>query len=116
MSDAPWSGNESLPLTMAQRVDAACNCFEQAWKGDRRPAIEDYLADLSEPERAALLRELVPQDIDYHRLAGEDPQPEEYHARFPVLTFSLASLFEEPVTGPPAPLPGECADLPAVPG
>jgi hypothetical protein len=50
-----------------------------------RPAIEDYLADLPEPERAALLRELVPVDADYRRWHGEDPQPHKYHARFPSL-------------------------------
>jgi serine/threonine-protein kinase len=85
MSDAPWSGNESLPLTMAQRVDAACNRFEQAWKDGRRPAIEDYLADLPESERAALVRELVPLDADYRRRHGEEPQPPDYRTRFPHL-------------------------------
>jgi hypothetical protein len=67
MSDPPWSGNESLPLTMAQRVDAACNRFEQARLAGGRPAIEDFLADIPEPERTALLRELVPLDGDYRR-------------------------------------------------
>jgi serine/threonine-protein kinase len=85
MSDAPWSGNESLPVTMAQRVDAVCNRFEKAWKEGRRPAIEDFLADTPEPERTALLRELVPLDADYRRRHGEEPQPHDYHARFPTL-------------------------------
>src|SRR5262245_30405303 len=83
MSGAPRSGNESLPLSLAQRVDAACNRFEHAWKEGRRPAVEDFLADTPEADRAVLLLQLIALDIDYRRLAGEDPQPEQYHARFP---------------------------------
>jgi len=85
MSDAAWSGNESLSLTLAQRVDAACTRFEKSWKEGPPPAIEDYLADFPEPERAALLRELVPLDADYRRSHGEEPQSSDYSARFPDL-------------------------------
>jgi WD40 repeat protein len=82
MTEGPWSGNESLPLSVAKRVDAACTRFEQAWKEGRRPAVEDFLADVPEPERAALLCELVPLDVDYRRRHGEKPQAHEYRARF----------------------------------
>jgi tetratricopeptide (TPR) repeat protein/tRNA A-37 threonylcarbamoyl transferase component Bud32 len=105
MSDAPWSGNESLPLTMAQRVDAVCCRFEQAWKEGRRPALEDYLADTPEPERPALLRELVPLDADYRRAHGEDPQPQDYHARFPSLDPQwLTQVLAAPAAPAPKPI------------
>ena len=39
----PWSGNESLPYSIAQRVDAACYRFEKACKEGRHPRIEDFL-------------------------------------------------------------------------
>jgi hypothetical protein len=108
-NDAPWSGNESLPLSMAQRVDAACNRFERAWQDGHRPVIEDYLVEMSEPERAALLPELIPLDIAYRRLAGEDPQPEQYHARFPEIGSQwVADLAAGPQAPPPKSGPAPC--------
>jgi tRNA A-37 threonylcarbamoyl transferase component Bud32 len=85
MNDAPGSGNVSLPLTMAQQVDAVCTRFEQAWMAGGRPVIEDFLAGMPEPDRSAALRKLLPVDADYRRHHGEQPQPREYHARFPSL-------------------------------
>src|SRR5262245_1534811 len=41
--EVPWTGNESLPLSLARRVDAACYRFELAWKAGQQPRIEDYL-------------------------------------------------------------------------
>ena len=85
MKETAWSGNESLPLSMAQRVDAACSRFDKAWKEGQRPRIESFLGETLDPERAALLRELIPLDADYRRRNGEEPRPEEYLARFPSL-------------------------------
>jgi WD40 repeat protein/tetratricopeptide (TPR) repeat protein len=112
MSDAPWPGNESLSLTMAQRIEVVCDRFERAWKDGHRPVIEDYLVEMPEPHRAALLRELIPLDIAYRRLAGEDPLPEEYHARFPEIGCQWAG---DLVTGPeaPPPQPGPAPGQPA---
>ena len=87
MNEASWSGNESLPLSMARRVDAACSRFEKAWQTGgslgRRPHIEDYLVEVAESERPALLRHLITLDADYRRRAGEEARADEYHARFP---------------------------------
>jgi serine/threonine protein kinase/tetratricopeptide (TPR) repeat protein len=89
MSEPAWSGNESLSLTVAQRVDAACSRFEKIWKAaggaERPPCIEEFLGDFSEPERSALLRELIPLDAHYRAQNGATPHAEEYHARFPML-------------------------------
>jgi serine/threonine protein kinase len=74
---------------MARRVDALCNRFEEAWKAaegeNQRPGIEEFLAELAEIERAALLRALIALDVDYRCQRGESPRPEEYLARFPTL-------------------------------
>jgi hypothetical protein len=80
-----WSGNESLPISMAQRVDAVCYRFEKAWNEGRRPRIEDFLGEVVDPERSAFLRELIPLDADYRRRNGEEVGPEDYLARFPSL-------------------------------
>ena len=53
-----WSGNESLPLSIAQLVDAVCYRFVKALQEGPRQRIEDFLGEALDPERAVLLREL----------------------------------------------------------
>jgi WD40 repeat protein/tRNA A-37 threonylcarbamoyl transferase component Bud32 len=72
-------------LSLARRVDEVCDRFEIAWREGRQPRIEDYLGDATEPERSALLRELLLLDIHYRRQRGETPQVEDYGPRFPEL-------------------------------
>jgi WD40 repeat protein/serine/threonine protein kinase len=95
MNGASWSGNESLPLSMAQRVDAACSRFEKAWQSvgsqGERPRIEDYLVDVPESERPALVRHLIPLDTNYRRRFGEAPRAEEYQGRFPSIDLEWLS-------------------------
>jgi WD40 repeat protein len=70
-------------------VDEACDRFEAACKAAdpacRLPRVEDFLADTPAPQRSPLLCELIALEAFYRRLAGDDPQPEEYAARFPGL-------------------------------
>ena len=68
---------ERHDLDLARRLDRACNQFEGAWRAGR-PRIEDYLVGWQGEERAALLRELVPLDIDYRRRAGEACAAKDY--------------------------------------
>jgi serine/threonine protein kinase len=75
MSEVTISREGELPLSAARRINEACNRFELAWQTGQRPGIADYLGDTPEPERSALLRELVALDVDYRRQAGEDPEP-----------------------------------------
>ncbi|HEV3444521.1 MAG TPA: SUMF1/EgtB/PvdO family nonheme iron enzyme [Gemmataceae bacterium] len=75
-------GSTLLP---ARHVDQVCDGFEAAWKASgragARPRIEDYLAAVAQPERAALCRELIKLDIEYRRRLGEEAVVEDY-ARF----------------------------------
>jgi serine/threonine protein kinase len=85
--NAPWRADDAaLPLSVAQRVDAIAYRFEKTWKAaaapNQRPCLADYLGDTPEPERAALLSELIALDIAYRRQAGEDPRAEDYHQYF----------------------------------
>jgi tetratricopeptide (TPR) repeat protein len=91
-------GETSLPPTLARAIDEACTRFERAWKAGQRPRIEDVLGDRPEPERSSLLRELMALEIDYRRQAGETPQRQEYHARFPALSTVVDRVFDEPST------------------
>ncbi len=108
MHDNAWSGNESLPLSVARRVDAVRDRFALAWQEGRRPAIEDYLEDVPETERQALLRELLPLEVDRRRALGEEPRPEDYAARFPALDAGWLTRAVLPPSGrqPPASSPG----------
>ncbi len=58
----------TLPLTVAERLDAVCDRFEAACGSGLRPRIGVYLVGVEEPARAALSRELIV--LDLHYLAG----------------------------------------------
>src|SRR5262249_55506974 len=67
-----------------RRIDALCIRFEAAWRQGQRPLIEDYLAEVPEPERSVLLRELVLLEIHYRRQTGEGVTLDDYRRRYPV--------------------------------
>ncbi len=83
---ASFAGSAAaLPVEQALLLEEVCDRFEAAWRADRRPMIEDVVAGLTEPVRAAAVRELVLLDADYRRTAGESPRADEYAVRFPEL-------------------------------
>jgi serine/threonine-protein kinase len=90
MSDTPLSEHETLQAPTSEAIDAACNRFEMAWQatpaGGARPRIEDYLADVPQAERAALLRELILLDLYYRIAAREGASAGDYLDRFPLLS------------------------------
>jgi serine/threonine protein kinase len=94
--------NETLPLGLARRLDPVCDRFEGAWQA--RPRIEDFLEEVAEPDRPALLRELLWLDLDYCARRGERPLVEEYRRRLPGYAAVIDAVF---ATDPPAvPLAG----------
>jgi WD40 repeat protein len=114
MTKTTDSGQGTLPLTATRRINEVCNRFELAWQAGQRPRVEDYLGDTPEPERSALLVELVALEIDCRRQAGEAPQLDEYRARFPAL--ALDSTLADRIVDPAEARPKPAAGLPAVPG
>jgi WD40 repeat protein/tRNA A-37 threonylcarbamoyl transferase component Bud32 len=86
VSEVPALDPEGVSESLARQVDRVCNRFEAAWKAGGQPRLEDFLGDAPGPERAALLRELVPLEVYYRRARGEDCRPQEYQARFPDLS------------------------------
>jgi len=89
MSQPARLDEAALPLSAARRVDATAYRFERAWQEaaapEQRPRIDDYLAGVSEAERAALLPELIALEVAYRRKWGEDPRAEDYRQRFPAV-------------------------------
>ena len=99
--------DESLPLTMEMRLDAACRRFEAAWRAGQAPRIEDHLGPATGAERAALLRELVRLDAAYRRAAGQAVAPADYLRRFPALDPAwLDRELGAATLAHPAPAPG----------
>jgi hypothetical protein len=105
VSEVPALDPDPVPESLARQVDRVCNRFEDAWKAGTPPRLEDFLGDAPGPERAALLRELVPLDVYYRRARGEDCRPEDYRVRFPFLDAAwlaeaLAEVAPEATTAP----------------
>jgi len=51
--------DESVRLTVAQRIDSVCDRFEADWKAGRRQPVESYLSDVTPAERDALQAALL---------------------------------------------------------
>ena len=94
MSQSASFDGGSLSLTQLGQIMSACDRFEAEWRAGRRPRIEQYLAEASEPCRAALLRELLALELELCRGRGERPEPSEYRARFPEHSAVVDAAFE----------------------
>jgi len=73
---------EELPEDVMTHVNLACNRFEQRWQAGERPSIEALLDDLGAEYRDAVVRELLPLEIEYRRRAGLDVSLQWYQTRF----------------------------------
>jgi serine/threonine-protein kinase len=94
MSDTHPEGRDEFDSpSFSAHIDAICDRFEVAWKAGRRPRIEDYLAEVPEPGRAALLRHLLALDVYYRQSTGETPELREYRERFPDYLAAIADAF-----------------------
>src|SRR5262245_26851039 len=93
MSDKTKRDQSELPLEILDRIDQICDRFERAWEQGGRPRIENYLEEIAEPYRAALLRDLLAAELDARRRRGEHPSPTDYVARSPGHSESLLDLF-----------------------
>jgi len=91
----PFAASPSLSLTALERMERICTRFEDAWKAGQQPKLEAYLGNSPEPERSALLRELLVLDLSYRRRRGEQPSPHEYLRRFPKSRDLIETVFGE---------------------
>jgi WD40 repeat protein/serine/threonine protein kinase len=97
---------DGLPPSLLRHAEQVCRRFEAVWKAGGRPAIEDHLREAPEPERRALLRELIEVEVEYRQRAGEAPEAEDYRQRFPDVDAAwLAGVLVPPAGGP---APGAC--------
>ncbi len=84
---------DRLPEPLLHRANEVCNKFETAWKQGHRPSIRDFLDQAPGLDRQALLRLLIPLDVDYRRLDGECPTDAEYCEAFPDDVSTIRDIF-----------------------
>ena len=93
MSDERSTEAVTLAATEAERVDRACDRFEdELWAG-RRPSIEAFLDGVEGPARADLLAKLIGLEVDWRLDANERPAIAEYAGRFQVSPEAVAAAF-----------------------
>ena len=90
------SRHSKLPVHALERIDAACEEFEQLWQDGEPKRIEFFLARAEDDsERASLLAELLSLEIDYLRRNGEQPDVAAYVNRFSDNEESVRRVFSE---------------------
>ena len=82
-----------LPVADMQRIDAACDRFEAAWRAGERPRIEAFLRELSGPAQARLFHDLLDLELDLLIQTGEQPDRRHYHDRFPEHEDIIGAVF-----------------------
>jgi formylglycine-generating enzyme required for sulfatase activity/predicted Ser/Thr protein kinase len=80
-------------LSMARRVDQACDQFEMDWRSGKRPRIEDVLLAAREEERSQLLQDLLLVELELRAAGGDKPILEDYRQRFPGHIAEVDSAF-----------------------
>ncbi len=112
MMPLPRTEYEQLSHAEADRVDAACDRFEEVWRAVG-PAVEPprlaaHLDGLGEPARTVLTWELIALDRAYRERRGESPRPEDYEglcADYDEQLWSTADPKHPGAAGPATPPP-----------
>ena len=105
MDDKHPLRNDTLSPTDAIEINRICDRHEADWRSGGRPLIENHIANIQEPVRSALLRELLATELECRQSAGERPRLAEYRARFPDHIAIVEAAFargDEPFRGPAA--------------
>jgi serine/threonine-protein kinase len=85
-----------IPSGEWSRINELADEFELDWKRGPRPAIEDYVAGVAEPQRSLLLKELLRVERELRIREGENPGPEDYHERLPHDRVVINAVFSKP--------------------
>jgi serine/threonine-protein kinase len=102
--------SDTAPFSGEQVIEAIRVRFEKACMANEKPAIEEYLTEVAEEVRPALLSELLALEFSYRRRAGEWPTVDDYAARFPEMAARLQELFDRL----PTPLPPTFVETKAI--
>ncbi len=94
-NDLTPSWNPSEDSTPFRNIASACASFTADWTPSARQSIEQYLGRVPEPDREALLRNLLRNEIKLRRNAGELFFVDEYVQRFPDYRHVVREVFVE---------------------
>jgi serine/threonine protein kinase len=104
VSEVPTAADRTLTTEEAERVDRACDRFEEAWRSGARPALKDFVEEPDAPVGRAMLRELLKVELAYRAQLREQPTAETYQAIFPAHAALIAAIFkrfaEQPTVEP----------------
>jgi serine/threonine protein kinase len=98
MPDLPATAEWQLSPEERERVDRACDGFEQAWNAGQPPALKSIVEDLDTPVGKFMLRELLKVELAYRVQRGEQPTMQEYEAIFPGHANLIAAAFDPTAT------------------
>ncbi len=82
-------------LSMAQRVDQACDQFERDYRKGQPSRIEDLLAATDEKERPAILHALLLVELELLATSGKTASLDAYRRRFPQDSAIVEAAFAE---------------------
>jgi serine/threonine-protein kinase len=105
MSEETRPERTELPLEVLDQIDRICDRYEAAWRAGGWPRVEDYLGEVAEAYRTALLRDLRAAELHARRRRGERPEPHDEIDRDRVRS--------DPTKFEPSPAPAPVAAGPA---
>ncbi len=92
MSDTPEPTSD-LRITWARR-EQQLEAFEAAWNRGQPPVLEEFLTEVGEDERLAVLVEMIEIDLERRVRAGLPVDVATYLERFPELSRAPESVLE----------------------
>jgi len=75
MTDGLRNPSDSADLNLLRRIDAVCRQFEADWRDGKCPAIDDYVGQVAEEDRAAIRAELETLVREREPLMAVEPDP-----------------------------------------
>lgn len=89
------SPRNSPALSLAQRIDKACDRFEEEWKAGTKPRIEKYLDEVNAADQGELLRALLAVELELQFRSGTAPKSKTYLERFPRHVEIVEAVFRD---------------------
>ncbi len=89
------SQSRSTRTSILLAIDEICEKFEATWEAGSQPDLAAYVAMMPEKHRGRLLQDLIPSDVEYRLKAGQQPQRQEYAARFPQFLPNVDAAFAD---------------------
>lgn len=76
---------EQLPSDLMLKINQLCDQFESELRQGRLPSISAYLEDVALEYRDAVLKELIPLEVEHLSRDGKSPDVSDYLSQFPML-------------------------------